>query len=282
MILSDAMPGHRKSPLCSTKLPVELTDRIIDLLHDDTTSLRNCSLASRAFLPRSRFYRFRFVSLHWKSCENFERMLSTSPEIGPFVRELHVSVSMFERPPTWVDDTIPRIIPSLPNVTTLYLRGNGEYKAAPFLNFKSVKELFLTHCEVYTMNEFIFLLGSLPKLETVCCRDVLIGRSQRITATRTVPGLALKKLEFSSSRLDPPMFVDWLLSESLHTQVESVTIVPLQKQALAPVGRFLEAAGPSLQHLRIALVALLVQGGFDGMFLILSNLPSSQHRKQAH
>lgn len=249
----------------SSVLPLELTDRIIDFLHDDVSVLRNCSLAHRSFLPRCRYHRFRFVSLDWKTYELFEQILTGVPELGSYVRELRISVSMFERPPTWVDESFPSIAPKLTNVTTLYLTGNGEYKAAPLQKLKSVREVFLTHCEVYSMNEFITLLGSLPNLDTICCRDVLIGRSQKITASPPARGMTLKKLEFSSSRLDPPMLVDWLLSESLHIHVESITIVPLQKQALTPVGKFLEAAGPSVKHLRIALIALLVQGGFDGM-----------------
>ncbi len=137
------MPFNRKGVLTLSDFPLELTDRIVDFLHDDVPSLRNCSITCRSFLPRCRFLRFRFISLHWKSYENFELILERSPKIGPCVRELHVSVSMFERPPTWVEECIPRITPKLTNVTTLYMRGNGEYKAAPFQNFKSVKELFL-------------------------------------------------------------------------------------------------------------------------------------------
>ncbi|EMD30984.1 hypothetical protein CERSUDRAFT_60622, partial [Gelatoporia subvermispora B] len=43
--------------------PPELTDRVIDYLHDDNTALGNCGLVCRAWLPSSRMHLFRHTKL---------------------------------------------------------------------------------------------------------------------------------------------------------------------------------------------------------------------------
>ncbi|OCH84290.1 hypothetical protein OBBRIDRAFT_741816, partial [Obba rivulosa] len=47
----------------SERLPPELTDTIIDFLHDDDAALRACSLTCRAWLRSSRTHLFGSVSL---------------------------------------------------------------------------------------------------------------------------------------------------------------------------------------------------------------------------
>ncbi|OCH94905.1 hypothetical protein OBBRIDRAFT_704440, partial [Obba rivulosa] len=69
--------------------PPELTDRIVDFLHDDTESLKNCSLTCRSWTPASRYHIFRSVSLIFRSdWTNFERLLRTSPHLGFYVKRL--------------------------------------------------------------------------------------------------------------------------------------------------------------------------------------------------
>ncbi|KAH8077030.1 hypothetical protein BXZ70DRAFT_709032 [Cristinia sonorae] len=237
------------------RLPLELTDKVIDCLHDNPSALRTCSLISRAFLRRSRFHRFRSVMLNARASEKFEKLLNESPGVGPYVRELHVSVSTFERTPTWVDSRLPHIASKLPNVTTLHMRGNGEYRAAAVADLTSVRELYLTHCEMYSMNEFVSIVGSFPHLQSVCLRDVLVGRSQALTPLAPKLKKSPKVLEFSSSRLDGPMFVDWLLAHDLW-EVESLIMVPIQRIAIECVGRFLRVASHSVKYMKIAMVAL--------------------------
>lgn len=266
-----AHPAHHLDNLtkdaalpASTKLPLELTDKIIDCLLADDAALRACSLVCRAFLRRSRYHRFRYVNLNQRTSEKFENLLNTSPDIGAYVRELHVSTSTFERPPTWVDERLPRIASRLSAVASLHLKGNGEYRAAPFYHLSSVRELHMTHCEVYTMNEFASIIGSFQDLEVVCCRDVLVGRSQTLDANPAKLKRAPRVLEFSSCRLDGPMLVDWLLINGLHNPL-SITLVPLQRAAIEAVGRFMRIAAPTLRSLKLAMVVIKSDTTFSGM-----------------
>ncbi|THH28026.1 hypothetical protein EUX98_g6164 [Antrodiella citrinella] len=239
----------------TAKLPLDLTDRVIDFMHDDTATLRTCSLICRAFLRRSRYYRFRFVSLNQRTGESFERLLNTSPDVGVYVRDLHVSVSTFERYPTWVDDRLPRMVPKMPHVTLLHLKGNGEYRAAAFSNLTSVRELCLTHCQMYSMNEFVSAVGSFPHVDVIRLRDVQIGMSQTLAPVPPKLKKAPKVFEFSSSRLHGPPLVDWLISNNLHG-IESLTLVPLQRAALDSIGKLVQHAGPAIKHLKIGMVTL--------------------------
>ncbi|OCH95643.1 hypothetical protein OBBRIDRAFT_720246, partial [Obba rivulosa] len=48
----------------SPRLPPELLDQIVGHLHDDRRALSNCSIASRALLPRARHHLFSHIRLN--------------------------------------------------------------------------------------------------------------------------------------------------------------------------------------------------------------------------
>lgn len=73
---NERIGGKGRSPASSTtyrkpsttligppRLPVELTDRIIDFCHDNKKTLSNCSLTHSSWLPASRFHLFRSITL---------------------------------------------------------------------------------------------------------------------------------------------------------------------------------------------------------------------------
>ncbi len=71
-------------------LPPELTDRIIDFLHNDHLALSRCSLTCSNWLPTSRLHRFRLVRLDHKTVLSFHHQLSITPSIAAYVRVLVV------------------------------------------------------------------------------------------------------------------------------------------------------------------------------------------------
>lgn len=73
-------------------LPPELTDRIIDFLHDDSAALKACSLTCRAWLPRSRFHKFNFIFLVGRLLGRFTHLLRDYPHVGAYVDTMHLSV----------------------------------------------------------------------------------------------------------------------------------------------------------------------------------------------
>ncbi|TCD62343.1 hypothetical protein EIP91_007041 [Steccherinum ochraceum] len=233
---------------------MELTDKVIDSLHDDFATLNRCGLVCRSFLRRARYHRFRLVSLNQRSGARFDRLLNASPDIGAHVREMHVSVSTFERPPTWVDNLLPLMAPKMPNLVSVHLQGNGEFRAPSFTALHSVRELYFTHCEVHSMNDFITILGSLSNLQVCVLRDVLIAGDQVLTFNTPKVKKAPKLLEFSSVRLDSVLIADWLIKHNL-LGTESLIVVPLQRIAIEGTGRFIQAARASLKYFKIAMVS---------------------------
>ncbi|KAH8077032.1 hypothetical protein BXZ70DRAFT_963349 [Cristinia sonorae] len=244
-------------------IPPELTDRIIDHLHNDKRTLRACSRVSTSWVTRSRYYLWQFVELDLKNYMKFEDILRDNPEIGYFVKSLKTTVYFFEEKPNWLDESLPRIARRLHSVEQLTLAGNGTYRSAPFHAFPSVKKLRVLDCEFASVNEFISLLCLLPSLEDLFSNNVLVGASATLIKQPTsVQRPKLKKLEFLATRLDPHMFTDWMIREGIHEEIESIILRPLQKGALIPVGRFISAVGPRLKHFEIAIIALQLQGGF--------------------
>ncbi|KAG5638216.1 hypothetical protein H0H81_001217 [Sphagnurus paluster] len=79
------------------RLPQELVDHIIDHLYDDTLTLNSCSLVCHAWLPTSRLHLFSKISLKVtpavapsELCKRLHRLLTSSPYIIPYIRELDV------------------------------------------------------------------------------------------------------------------------------------------------------------------------------------------------
>lgn len=285
---------RKKSPLPPTiltcpdlkvpSLPPEITDRIIDHLHGDLQSLRQCSLVCKVWLPRSRYHYFHSVILgNQSTCRRFVRLLDDNPNVGYCVKELKIFI-YFEQP-SWLASILPYIARRLPSVARLHLGGNGLYQALWFRHFNSVQELYMSSCTFESINEFIALLCYLPSLKDMYCSNVLVGDAASIEAppiTTTHPRPALRKLEVLSTRLDSKMFTEWLMEEGMHRSVEEIVLRPLQKYHLVNVGRFVKAIGPSLKRFEIALIALRSQGGFDDVFSTsFSFAPCTQLRSLA-
>ena len=70
------------------RVPPELSDRIIDFLHNDYVTLSAVSLVCRSFLPATRFHRFAHLALVGSRIEGFNKLLDISPALGSFVSEL--------------------------------------------------------------------------------------------------------------------------------------------------------------------------------------------------
>ncbi|PIL34447.1 hypothetical protein GSI_03223 [Ganoderma sinense ZZ0214-1] len=77
------------------RLPLEITDMVVDFLHDDVKSLQACSLISRSWLPSSRFHLFRSCTI--KDSAQFRAMfrsvtnLETSRDTGTYIRQLTIA-----------------------------------------------------------------------------------------------------------------------------------------------------------------------------------------------
>jgi len=76
------------------ELPPELTDRIIDFLHNEPGALATCSLVARSWTPASRYHRFSSVRLiSNEDWERFDRLIEISPSMIHYVRGATMDVT---------------------------------------------------------------------------------------------------------------------------------------------------------------------------------------------
>ncbi|OCH91126.1 hypothetical protein OBBRIDRAFT_803523 [Obba rivulosa] len=234
-------------------LPPELTDRIIDHLEGDKRALANCGLVCRSWLPRSRFYSFRRIVLRTTNSKTFIQLLNDDPELGLYTTHLVIGTSRTDDT-DWHVDVLPKVISYMPNVTTLELAGRAAYEAEHFKDFKSVTSLKLRACEFAALKDATSLLCAFPRLEALVIESTLIVRGEQDPSLTEMYRPPLKDIIVVSSALNPEPFVNWLISGGVHEGFQSLTLLPIQKPALFPVGKFLSAAGPSLKHFEIALL----------------------------
>lgn len=253
--------------LPSPRLSSELIARVVDYLHDDVRSLKDCSLAAHVLLHHTRNSIFRVVQLNLRNCQKFLQILQTSPGAGPYVRELHVTVRPRESPP-WVDRYLFAISEKLPNVRTLYMKSQGEaiLTAAPFMGFRNIRTLYILGCELDSLNTLLSLIGVSPHLEVLDTTEMCVYRG---AIDDTVPALpvrprALKSVILNSSRGDADKFADWMIELGFHAKLEYLAFCPLQHAGLPPLGRLVKASGKALKHFKLALVGLKGEGGFVG------------------
>lgn len=248
------------------RLPPELTDRVIDFLQYDLRALATCALTCRAWLPRSRHHMFRQVRLHYRSGQSFEALLAKRPELGMQVRELLTTVTRSEHRPTWVDEALPNIVLKLPNVTKVVLKGPGVYQSMPLSNLLKLRELVLSSCDCLSVDEFASLVGSLPRLETIIIENARVSENTPISLRRTIDRPVLKNFVCIYSRLCVGLFSDWIIQESLHTSLESVTLIPVQRTAIPALGRLIDAVQDTLKHLTLAFTSQSADGDLCGEF----------------
>jgi hypothetical protein len=69
----------------------ELTDQIIDHLHDDPSSLRNCALVARSWAPASQLHIFFSVNIKDDpTCRLLCDIISQSPHIGRYIHNIYI------------------------------------------------------------------------------------------------------------------------------------------------------------------------------------------------
>jgi len=73
-------------------LPQEIKDQVIDLLHDDDETLRNCALVSRSWLRQSQKYLFAEVQICYHLLMKWCRNIAPGEDgLSSFTRKLYVS-----------------------------------------------------------------------------------------------------------------------------------------------------------------------------------------------
>jgi hypothetical protein len=149
------------------QLPPELTDRVIDYLHDSPADLRSCAQVCRAWLASSRFHLFYSISieplLKHSCCCNLYNAIQQSPDIVLYVRELRCSfIAAYDsgvntdHPPS----ILPQLLRSFPALRKLGIAEDSWVSFSPDVrqSFRDILALpSLVHLEVSDVH--------FPKLE---------------------------------------------------------------------------------------------------------------------
>ncbi|KAM5540157.1 hypothetical protein V8D89_006297 [Ganoderma adspersum] len=161
--------------------PQEITDMIIDFLHDDVESLLACALVSRSWLPASRFHLFGSCTI--KGATEFQtafRTITMTPDVGSYVRALTIvnqgmrglTLGTFETLLSGLPDlrslTIQRV--RFKNNTTGMDRKNASFlqNTRPTASF-ALEELKLLECNVTKADYSLLLrvLGLFSSIQTL-------------------------------------------------------------------------------------------------------------------
>ncbi|EMD35006.1 hypothetical protein CERSUDRAFT_96920 [Gelatoporia subvermispora B] len=156
-------------------VPSELTDRIIDFLYNDKSSLKACSLTCRTWLPSSRFHKFRSIEIQPHDLPRFEEILQAIPQIGPYFR--HIKVEFCEAEHIDCFDSIAR---GLANLRTLDIALEIRYDAREdhesllkVASVESVTQLSLCcECSYHDADHIAEILGWFPNLQDLRLEDV--------------------------------------------------------------------------------------------------------------
>ncbi|KAH9939830.1 hypothetical protein B0H21DRAFT_32297 [Amylocystis lapponica] len=259
-------------------LPPELWDLIIDFFQYDHPSLLACSLASRSWLPRTRFLLFQDarITSEQKYLE-FESIIEASPEIAGLVRTLKWNPPDDLPAYDWLHRELFRILKVLDKVEKLYI----SYWRAPELSedmkqdlstvlvFPMVTTLCFSYLELPHKDDLVRILRACPRLHELkfieckrsdgpvpspAPRDILPPE----TPSALVPTAMtmINSLEWASSDL---YIVECLLQgpftlnlRSLRIRHDFESIDPIELHALY-AQRLIRAAGASLEELTIDL-----------------------------
>ncbi|KAK0478792.1 hypothetical protein IW261DRAFT_1420145 [Armillaria novae-zelandiae] len=287
------------SPIDGPALPPEIIDAIIDQVHflgpvsrvkdqeryhDRRDTLGACSLASRSWLARSRFYLFETVFLppnDFPRCNAFVAMLADPLcTITPYVRTLVIreAYSLSGLGTLWLNDALPHLS-LLTNVKTLSITGARFDRMRPdawsesgipfFANMKGMKQLQLLSCQFRTPDQCLDALSELTLRRTSLDMDLLLGLHIRL-GPLPVPPPRLTKLKLDSHRLgNYDAVLRWLATTPTITELVLERITDTETLAVAD---FVDKLGPCLEVLDLNVVDINEETATQDAFCRYLNL----------
>lgn len=163
-IKSDAHSHMSLSP----PFPFELSDIVIDFLHNDHDSLRNCSLVCRGWIAASRYHHFATARLNARNGRKFVS-ISSSPyiTIAPYIRELDLFDGRL-----WISSLLP-YIGQFVSVRKLVIRSSGCGNLSPdplsklFTSLSKINRLEIWNDFFHSLSALLNFIGRFPDLNTI-------------------------------------------------------------------------------------------------------------------
>ncbi|PSR73130.1 hypothetical protein PHLCEN_2v10986 [Hermanssonia centrifuga] len=270
-LLNDDVCIGSGDSLPSPRLPPELTDRVIDNLHDSKADLRRCSLVCRSWLPSSSFHLFHYLHIRRDPDSNFDdqstfnafiTLLQTSPRVYSYLRGLSFESKI---PETGFSNrrgrmhlrTLEEILDILPNLLHLDLRlsifdpTNGVPNRVARGNARKLKTLTFTGVCFGPTPSLMDVLGCFNEVDSLILRDSNYAYYENVTPVihHASSRLRVRSLSFECALLG----CFQTLKHRLDCSSGSLTTLAVDAASVA-VASDLEAAlqdiGSSLLHLR--------------------------------
>jgi hypothetical protein len=264
-VIVDVTSPQGPSPLVHPGIPPELSDRVIDFLHDDWSALKACSLACKAWLPASRFHLWNRVVLRYSADgTDYAEFLKASPAITSCIVDLTVEFptdrstdTSREPEATWMTETLIPIFSTLRILRQLMFVGAhfGEdaFLAKIYPSLSTARVVQLSMCHFSRFSSFVELVWSSPSLENL--RLDTISFDQVDAYTPRPPSVPRPELKFLMiiyySSVHMPVVIDWLVSEGFCTHVDFLVVFQQHIECPA-ITRLLPAVGSNLRHLSVS------------------------------
>jgi hypothetical protein len=240
-------------------IPTEIHDMIVDHLHSDKYALAACALASRDWLPSSRYHLFHSISLGPSSSKRFLSLLrSPCCTILPFVRALNLEEGLGKYASDddrWLKSDATGCLKRLSCLRCLQLR-NVEWEGLELEAQADLMAMFrgITDLEMYGANfeSFGRIFGDSPyafaKLQRLVIVVVVLTHPQFIfhsTAILRQPHAVCNTEPETNKQLTVP-------EEPSPKIISNQILGDIRSSRTSPIGRLLQDLGPSLRHLQIS------------------------------
>ncbi|KAJ7037698.1 hypothetical protein C8F04DRAFT_1256577 [Mycena alexandri] len=265
-------------------LPQELTDRIIDDLHDDWRSLAECSLVCWAWVPASRFHIFSEITLRRKwgrmmhpQFRPFLNMLRTgSSTFAPFVAHLTLEDLDTTQAEGEEFSSAFSILSRLNSVTSLEFNRWRNLGLQPVQNLlpllTDLSELTLDNVTVGSLDQLFGMLEMCPSLTSLAVISVIWETtSSRISYSHAGSIQTLRLISRSISGFLPTRisgFLDAFIPKTSQSKLgcKAVEIRGLMPEDTEIIGRFLDLVAGSLQQFRVGFEQLYEWGDVGERF----------------
>jgi len=153
--------------MSNPRLPPEILDYIVDILHAEPETLKECCLVSKSWVPRTRKYLF--ATIEFNSESHLESWMKTFPDPSdsPAFHTNSLAISC-----TQVIRTAGGWIQTFPRITNLQLSGiinqrprDPKAPLVPFYKFSPTLKSLYMHCITLPYPELFTLVCSSPLLE---------------------------------------------------------------------------------------------------------------------
>ncbi len=237
----------------SPRLPPELSDAVMDFLHNDKKTLRTCALVCKAWVATSRLHLFHEITLQVKDgrfSEVFAQMLRSASAVSSSVKVLHVRPAATHSKGILRPSSALSVLDHLPALHSLILH-------VPIIDASQTSDMRWVHpslrllrfhlfCSTLQLAKTCRFFSRVP-VDEFCARELFILEYRQVLpvadANIDPESWQIKNLKLLSGSMD---YFKSLLSTYFHVLRPAIST-----QTLVSFTAAFDASGPEpLKHLR--------------------------------